>query len=119
EDPTGTSTPPEGTDKTPDYVLDRVSNFGVVKTTTDTIAIAGESVDFNVVLTNNGPSTAKVGHEIDLIELPSGLLITGADITVTSGNATFDGIYDSGTGAFQLVVSDEVNVGATIALTIT
>ncbi|WP_188876087.1 T9SS type B sorting domain-containing protein, partial [Sphingobacterium alkalisoli] len=71
------------------------------------------------VLTNNGPSTAKTGHEVIITEKPDGLVIAGGDITVTSGNATFDGVYDAATGVFTIEVSNEVNVGGTIELNIT
>ncbi|WP_188876088.1 Ig-like domain-containing protein, partial [Sphingobacterium alkalisoli] len=119
EDPAGDYTTPEGTATTPDINVNRVSNFSVSKTTTATSAIAGESVDFKVVLTNNGPSTAKTGHEVIITEKPDGLVIAGGDITVTSGNATFDGVYDAATGVFTIEVSNEVNVGGTIELNIT
>ncbi|MBE8720683.1 Ig-like domain-containing protein [Sphingobacterium pedocola] len=119
EDPAGDYTTPEGTATTPDIDVNRVSNFSVSKTTTATVAIAGESVDFKVVLTNNGPSTAKTGHKVIITEKPDGLIIAGGDITVTSGNATFDGVYDAATGVFTIEVSNEVNVGGTIELNVT
>src|SRR5699024_7348184 len=59
------------------------------------------------------------GHAIVVTEKPEGLTISDSDISVTSGNADFDGSYDASTGEFTVVVSDEVAVGGTVELTVT
>ena len=104
--------------ETPPIPVDNNAKFGVKKTANKTEVFVGESVDFKVVLTNNGPSTAQIGHEIKVIETPDGMTITAADITVVGDNATFDGNYNQTTGEFTVKVTKPIAVGGTVELNI-
>ncbi len=104
--------------ETPPIPVDNKAKFGVKKTANKTEVFAGDVVDFKVVLTNNGPSTAQVGHEIKVIETPDGMTITAADIVVVGDNASFDGNYNQSTGEFTVKVTKPVAVGGTVELNI-
>ncbi|ERJ59381.1 hypothetical protein M472_11410 [Sphingobacterium paucimobilis HER1398] len=104
--------------ETPPIPVDNKAKFGVKKTANKTEVFVGDIVDFKVVLTNNGPSTAQIGHEIKVVERPDGMTITAADIAVVGDNASFDGNYNQTTGEFTIKVTKPVAVGGAVELNI-
>src|SRR5690606_18538022 len=95
-------------------VSDCTSLLSITKTADKDRVTAGESINFTLTVTNEGPGVMYSGDIVKLGERPSeGLTITGYE--VTSGNATVNGTGNSA----EVTVTEDVAVGGTIVLTVT
>jgi uncharacterized repeat protein (TIGR01451 family) len=97
---TVTVTPPAGvTDPTPNTATDittvsRVIDFSIVKTASPATGIAGETLTYTIVLTNNGPGTLAATDILTLTDnLPQGFI--ASSYSAAAGN------YDSSNGSWS------------------
>ncbi|MFC3196333.1 gliding motility-associated C-terminal domain-containing protein, partial [Parapedobacter deserti] len=98
---------------TPDPQADIVT-VKVVSDATQTTFTPGESVDYTITVTNNGPSDAQDVNVVDTA--PTGTTITGWSATVTAGTVTLPNT--SGTGDINETIATLPN-GAVVTYTVT